>query len=73
MDEQLVKKAKQYASRQNKSLSGMITDLLQKQTALIDGKQQRKNPFLELAGILDYEALKNSKDDRTQYLLSKHD
>lgn len=72
MDEQLVKKAKRYASRQNKSLSGMITDWLEKQTS-ISGNKVQKNPFLEVSGILDYEAIKESKDNRTQYLLSKHD
>lgn len=73
MDEQLVRKAKRYASKQNRSLSGLITDFLQKQTSLPGNNQAQKNPFLEVAGVLDYEAVNNKKDDRTQYLLSKHD
>ena len=73
VDDRLVKKAKQYARQNGKSLSGMITEYLGEITGVHEKKQVRLHAkVVRLAGKVKLPSKFNYKKEVEKAIIKKH-
>ena len=73
IDETVIKKAKEYAAKNKKSLSQLVEDFLKVLTADGDGNQHMCPPLTaSLAGIIKDGGIGDLREEYTRYLQDKY-
>lgn len=74
LDKDIIESAKEYAQKENKSLSYLVEEYFKGLIFSGDKKQHKITPLVkELSGILKEKNIKNWKKDYIDYLESKYE